>query len=57
MSYTIISAWWGNEDNTSAVIITEEAAAVAISEVDTPDEWASFQRGLSAAEELRLYQQ
>jgi hypothetical protein len=46
MSYTIISARWGNEEKTSAVIVTEEAAAVAISGVDTPDEWASFQQWL-----------
>jgi hypothetical protein len=43
MSYTIISARWGNSESTSAVIITREAAAVAISEVDTPEEWARFQ--------------
>jgi hypothetical protein len=44
MPYTIISARWGNKERTSAVIVTQEAAAVAVSEVDTPGEWASFQR-------------
>jgi len=43
MPYTIISARWGNSESTSAVIITREAAAVAISEADTPEEWARFQ--------------
>ena len=43
MPYTIISARWGNNERTSAVIITKEAAAVAISVADTPEEWARFQ--------------
>lgn len=42
MTYTIRSAQWGNEENTSAVIFTKENGAVAISQNDTPDEWANF---------------
>lgn len=42
MSYTIISAQYANEDNTAAVIQTEEAAAVLISQADTPDLWADM---------------
>jgi hypothetical protein len=41
-TYTIISAQYANPDHTSAVIITEEAAAVAISEIDTPDLWVAM---------------
>lgn len=42
MSYTIQSAQWGNVEQTSAVIITQEVGAVAISIIDTPSEWAAF---------------
>lgn len=42
MTYTILSAQWGNEDKSSAVITTKEAAAVAVSPVDTPEEWYAF---------------
>ena len=44
MPYTIISARWGNSESTSAVIITRESAAVAISERDTPEAWVRFQK-------------
>jgi hypothetical protein len=43
MSYTITAAQYANEDDTSAVITTVEAAAIAISSTDTPDDWADFQ--------------
>jgi hypothetical protein len=46
MAYTILSATWGNEQQTSAVVVTQEVAAVAISQVDTPAEWANFQNWL-----------
>jgi hypothetical protein len=42
MIYTMQSAQWGNSDHSSAVIVTEESGAVAISAVDTPREWAEF---------------
>lgn len=42
MTYTIISAQYANENNTAAVIRTEEAGAVLLSEKDTPDEWAAM---------------
>lgn len=42
MTYTIQSAQWGNEDNTSAVIFTKENGAVAVSLKDTPAEWANL---------------
>lgn len=42
MKYTVISARWGNAEHSSAVIITVECAAVAISAFDTPVEWAAF---------------
>jgi hypothetical protein len=44
MPYTIISARWGNCESTSAVIITKVAAAVAISQADTPEAWVRFQK-------------
>jgi hypothetical protein len=44
----IISAQWGNENHTSAVIVTDEAGAVAISAVDTPREWAEFQEWMKS---------
>lgn len=37
--YTISSARYANEENTAAVVETEEAGAVALSAVDTPAEW------------------
>lgn len=42
MAYTILSAEYANPDHTAAVIMTKEAAAVLISSVDTPDEWAAM---------------
>lgn len=42
MTYTILSAQFANADNTAAVLMTEEAAAVLISEADTPDAWAAM---------------
>jgi hypothetical protein len=42
MIYTIISAQYANEDHTAAVIDTAEAAAVLVSEKDTPDLWAEM---------------
>jgi len=43
MSYTILSAQWGNAEQTSAVVMTVEVAALAISAGDTPKDWADFQ--------------
>jgi hypothetical protein len=43
MTYTIRSARWGNREHTSAVILSDEVGHVAISETDTPKEWAAFQ--------------
>ena len=42
MTYTVLSASYANEDNTAAVVMTEEAAAVAASMADTPDLWAAM---------------
>lgn len=42
MAYTILSAQYANEDSSSAVIETSEAAAVLVSERDTPDLWADM---------------
>lgn len=39
MTYTFLSAHYANEQNTAVVAITEEVAAVALSEVDTPADW------------------
>lgn len=45
---TITGAVWGNDDFTAAVVFTEERGAVAISEVDRPNEWALFQDWIAA---------
>lgn len=42
MTYTFLSAQYANAENTAAVAITQEAAAVALSAVDTPTEWAAL---------------
>lgn len=42
MIYTILSAKYVNADNTAAIIETKEAAAVLVSEMDTPDLWAAL---------------
>lgn len=36
---TVNSAVYANAENTAAVIFTDEAAAKAISQLDTPDLW------------------
>jgi hypothetical protein len=40
VTYTIVSAVYANKDHTAAVVQTEEAGSVAVSEIDTPDQWA-----------------
>lgn len=42
MTYTIISAAYANDGNSAAILMTEEAAAVLISAVDTPEEWVAM---------------
>ena len=42
MIYTFLSAQYANSEHTSAVAITAEAAAVALSEIDTPEAWAAL---------------
>ena len=42
MTYTFISAAYTTEDESAAVAITEEAAAVLLSELDNPDQWAAL---------------
>ncbi len=42
MTITILSARYGNEERTSAVVITQERGAVAISELDRPEAWAAL---------------
>jgi len=42
MTYTILSAQYANAEHTAAVIQTQEAGAVLVSEVDTPDLWAEL---------------
>jgi hypothetical protein len=41
--YTIRSARWGNSENTSVIVITDEIGAVALNATDTPTEWSNFQ--------------
>lgn len=41
-AYTILSARFANADHSAAIIMTREAAAVLISEVDTPDLWSAM---------------
>jgi len=42
MTYIIISASYANSESTAAVILTHEAGAVAISQIDTPELWADL---------------
>ena len=42
MTYTFLSAHYANPENTAAVAITQEAGAIALSAVDTPQEWAAL---------------
>jgi len=42
MTYTFLSAQYANAENTAAVAVTVEAAAVVLSEADTPTEWAAL---------------
>lgn len=42
MTYTILGAQWGNTEKTSAIIVSKEAGAVALSVLDTPKEWDAF---------------
>lgn len=50
MIYTFLSAQYANADHTAAVAMTVEAAAVALSAVDTPDEWAALHAALTPAD-------
>lgn len=47
MTYTTHGAQWANTEKTAAVLSTNEAGAVAISEVDTPEEWKGFLQWMS----------
>lgn len=42
MTYTILSAQYANADNTAAVVMTKEAAAVLVSQADTPELWQTM---------------
>ncbi|MFD1944748.1 hypothetical protein [Paradevosia shaoguanensis] len=42
MTYTFISARFANADHTSAIAMTAEAAEIALSPIDTPDDWADL---------------
>ena len=42
IAYTILSARYGNQDHTAAVIRTVEDHDVCVSQGDTPDLWASL---------------
>lgn len=42
MSYTMISAGFANAEQTAAIVMTHEAAAVTISRDDTPAHWADL---------------
>ena len=42
MTYTILSAAFANAEHTAAVIQTQEAGAVLVSEQDTPALWAQL---------------
>ena len=48
MTYTILSAAFANAEHTAITIITQEAGAVSISEVDRPDLWALAQENAKA---------
>lgn len=39
---TILSAQWANAEHTAAIVMTVEAGAVAVSQVDTPEYWATL---------------
>ena len=47
MTYKILAARWGNDDRTSAVVLSEEVGHAAISDRDTPEEWAAFLQWVS----------
>lgn len=55
MPYTINSAQYANADKTAAVINTVEVADVAISTVDTPDEWMSLLQWEGAGNKIAAY--
>ena len=42
MSYTFLTARYANAEQTAAIAETEEAASVALSAVDTPEDWAAL---------------
>lgn len=41
-TYTITAAHFGNDEHSAAIMMTEEAGAVAVSEADTPELWAEM---------------
>lgn len=42
VTYTFISARFANVDHSSAIAMTEEAAEIALSPIDTPNDWADL---------------
>ncbi|KFL25078.1 hypothetical protein JP74_21345 [Devosia sp. 17-2-E-8] len=42
MTYSFVSARYANVDHTSAIAMTEEASEVALSPIDTPEDWADL---------------
>ena len=42
IAYTVVSATYADDDHTSAIAITLEAGAVAISAIDRPELWAQL---------------
>ena len=42
MPYSILSAQYANPEHTAAVVMTQEAGAVLLSEADTPSDWAAM---------------
>lgn len=39
---TVLSAAYANADGSAAVVVTDEIGAVALSAVDTPEQWAAL---------------
>lgn len=51
--FTIVSARYANQENTAAVIFTQESAGVVISKDDTPDMW---QQAIDAGVQFQPFQ-
>jgi hypothetical protein len=54
---TIITASWGNEDKSAAIVNTTERGHMSVSERDTPEAWGDFLAWQAAGGQVRALEE